>query len=75
VSGQLHDVGSIVDFWPGGQHRQTPAGWASDIAGVALVVVARSQWVIRTELRIVRLIDGRYVVDQSEGSVPDVQPA
>lgn len=67
MSAQLHDVGSILDFWPA--PPAPPLGpntiWVSDVAGVALVVVKRSNWVITTELRAVRVVDGRYVIDQT----------
>lgn len=69
MSGQLHEVGSIVDFWPAPPHVEISMGAADStppaIVGVALVVVKRSTWIVTTELRTVRLVDGRYVVDQA----------
>jgi hypothetical protein len=58
VSGQVHDVGSITGFWP------DDTGPAS---GTALVVTERSGWSVRTELRRVVLVAGRYVA----GNQPD----
>lgn len=60
MSGQVHDVGSVLNFWPD-IARDYPQ------SGIALVVVTRDCWTIKTELRRVVLVAGVYVVDdQSE---------
>lgn len=61
MSAQVHDVGSIVDFWPDPVPAR-PGGVPE--AGTALVVVERRQMVVRTELRRVHLFAGHYVFDE-----------
>lgn len=66
MSAQLHDVGSIINFWPASPLKRPGSedNYATDFVGIALVVATRSTWVITTELRPVRLVDGQYVIDK-----------
>lgn len=64
MSGQVHAVGSVVDFWFWPVQRPMSIEEAEQSGiGVASVVVKRSTWVVTTELRVVRLVHGCLVVD------------